>query len=79
MPLMKALIIQPFQRHCGNLFCGKPNRQEELNQRYVGKEFDVTARYATIMTNMCIILLYCGGVPLLLPAGFLGKCCARIY
>ena len=73
MPLLKALVIQPCQRQCGNRCCGTPNRQEELNARYVGKAFDVTARYATIMTNMCIILLYCGGVPLLLPVGLLGK------
>ena len=70
MPLFKAFLLQPLQRSkCGNTCCGKPHRQEDLNARYVGKEFDVTARYATVMTNMCIVLLYFGGVPLLLPVG----------
>ena len=69
VPLLKALVIQPLQRKCGDCCCGTPHRQEDLNRRYVGKAFDVTARYAQLMTNLCIVLLYFGGLPLLLPVG----------
>lgn len=44
--------------------------QAQLNDRYIGKQFDITTRFASALTNLTVILVFSAGIPLLLPIGF---------
>ena len=38
-----------------------------MNKAFVGPHFDLSERYAQVLMVVCVTLLYCGGIPLLLP------------
>jgi hypothetical protein len=44
--------------------------QQELNRVYEGPKFELAVRYAVTLNSLFVSMLYCGGMPILLPFAF---------
>lgn len=79
MPLVEFLIdwlIIKFERGAdgawkGDPFHTKSNSQQEYIEKYSGPDFEISARYSTILLFLCISLIYGSVMPLLYPISLL--------
>jgi hypothetical protein len=63
-----------FYDQCKRKKCTSVNAktsQEYLNKRFAGRKFELDERYAVIVTNIYVIMMYSSGLPLLLFIGSL--------
>ena len=72
--LFVVLIWWPCHRHRIRLQnrgkLGTAVMQSQLNEALGAPEWDVAGRFATVLNTLMITLLYCGGLPLLMPIAF---------
>lgn len=68
------IIIKPILRYCVrrrcccNIFGSRlAATQGDLNMLYDGAEFELPLRFATILNTLGMTLLFCGGIPALIP------------
>ena len=64
LPLAKYLCLYPCRRRCCT---GHALVQSELNELYAAPEFEIESRVPHVMNTVVVTLLYCSGIPILLP------------
>jgi bacterioferritin (cytochrome b1) len=55
-----------------NKMKSKKKTQHDYNSLFIGPEFALADRYATCLNDMFVIMMYAGGMPILLWVGFVG-------
>eukprot|EP00743_Colponemidia_sp_Colp-15_P005010 GILK01005396.1.p1 GENE.GILK01005396.1~~GILK01005396.1.p1 ORF type:complete len:784 (+),score=111.46 GILK01005396.1:81-2432(+) len=77
--ILVTMFVNVFSPHCMQLALIPFNKcmlkrkvkqqytQRDLNALFAGPEFDIATRYAQIMNTIFVTMLYCSGLPILLP------------
>ena len=63
--LGRMCCVKPFQRCRAR--CGAYLTQQDLNEGFLGTPFNLAFRYAQALMVVFVTMLYCGGLPLLMP------------
>ena len=64
-PIMRLCVRR---KYCCNIFGAKlAATQGDLNLLYDGGEFELPLRFATVLNTLAMTLLFCGGIPALIP------------
>eukprot|EP00753_Platysulcus_tardus_P022558 PLAT9771.1.p1 GENE.PLAT9771.1~~PLAT9771.1.p1 ORF type:complete len:1198 (+),score=594.86 PLAT9771.1:165-3596(+) len=66
-PLLQACFVRPLCRLCKR---GDVISQRDMNKLYRSPPFDISTRYPLVLNTLFVSLMYAGGLPLLLPLGF---------
>ena len=64
VPLGRALVLRPCKRCCTRRF---KMSQDSLNRLYTPQAYDLSQRYPFLLNTLFITMMYCAGLPLLLP------------
>ncbi|RQM24329.1 hypothetical protein B5M09_001604 [Aphanomyces astaci] len=63
-PTMMTFVIGPISRWFGQR---SAITQKQLDEVYAGPPFDISLRYPLVLNTVFVTMMYCGGIPILLP------------
>ncbi|OQR90366.1 transmembrane protein [Thraustotheca clavata] len=67
-PFLKTYIIGPISRWHA---IRSAVTQKQMNELYAGPPFDISLRYPLVLNTVFVTMMYCGGIPILLPVASL--------
>ncbi|KAF0683855.1 Aste57867_24130 [Aphanomyces stellatus] len=63
-PTLQMFVIYPIMEWFGTQFAVT---QKQMNEVYAGPPFDISLRYPLVLNTVFVTMMYCGGIPILLP------------
>ncbi|ETW05319.1 hypothetical protein H310_04271 [Aphanomyces invadans] len=78
-PTLNAFVIAPMSRWLGQRAA---ITQKQLDELYAGPPFDISLRYPLVLNTVFVTMMYCGGIPVLLPIAaascLITYCCDKL-
>ncbi|OQR84545.1 transmembrane protein [Achlya hypogyna] len=67
-PLLQTYVIGPIRRWRA---LRAAVTQKQMNELFAGPPFDISLRYPLVLNTVFVTMMYCGGIPILLPVASL--------
>ncbi|EQC29806.1 hypothetical protein SDRG_12352 [Saprolegnia diclina VS20] len=67
-PILQTFVIRPLTR---SRALKAAVTQKQMNDLFAGPSFDISLRYPLVLNTVFVTMMYCGGIPVLLPVAAL--------
>ncbi|KDO25312.1 hypothetical protein SPRG_09142 [Saprolegnia parasitica CBS 223.65] len=67
-PILQTYVIRPLRR---SRALKAAVTQKQMNDLFAGPAFDISLRYPLVLNTVFVTMMYCGGIPVLLPVAAL--------
>ncbi|KDO18285.1 hypothetical protein SPRG_16323 [Saprolegnia parasitica CBS 223.65] len=67
-PILQTYVIRPWRR---SRALKAAVTQKQMNDLFAGPPFDISLRYPLVLNTVFVTMMYCGGIPVLLPVAAL--------
>ncbi|CAK4616286.1 unnamed protein product [Aphanomyces euteiches] len=76
VPFLMTFVINPISQCLGKR---SAITQKQLDEVYAGPPFDISLRYPLVLNTVFVTMIYCGGLPILLPLASLGCLITHLF